>query len=179
MQKVPLTNLVSVSLFDASCKTYGLLNWFGQQENYLGNHTKDIAEQILKDKEAFHNFAILASTCAIYMGYTWECEEATGYRAHGDLRCIQSQEFCHEHLQAFLDIFKKYAGMDFPWNPNRSLEFFMNDHALHKNTPLYREISDFTKEHPTIQQKMIGTFCRTLAAGGIEPTIFNTGFAFI
>lgn len=150
----------------------GILNAIGDLENSFGSREKEIKELMFEDKEAWRGFVVLASGCALLMAHQWEAEERHSYRPHWDERNAASQEFCHNYQGVFENIFCEHSGQWFPYRDDMTYEqWFLRETTLPYNSVLYQELENFHIQHHTIQQKMIGTFCRILGGNGIYPDL--------
>lgn len=160
---------------------HGILKEIGNRENCFGDGMKDVSSEILHDKDAFKGFAILASTCAIFMAYSWESDARYSRSPHWDERKSASEEFCFRNQNTFLEIFEEYA--DFPFPFKREVTYdkgFVRETTLCPYSALYQEMNDFVNEHSTIKQKMMGMFCRVLSDGGVKTDLLSkAGFPFI
>lgn len=180
MENNEIMKLLKADLFAEELPERSILNEIGVQANYFGDHTKDLMDDILHDQEAFENFAILASTAAIFMAYTWIQEERFSRCLHWDERKKASEEYCHLHLEDWKSVYKMFSGKEFQFRDSMTYEDFFRDVCLPRKSVIYWELSQFYREHSTIKQKMIGIFCRTLAKGGVKPEVFHSvGFPFI
>lgn len=172
MKKEKIREALKQDLFAKDGTYVGILNAIGDLENSFGNREKEIKELVFEDQEAWRGFVVLASGCALLMAYQWEADERHSYRPHWDERNAASQEFCHNCQSLFEDIFREYSGRSFPYRKNMTYERgLLYDTTLSYESDFYRELEDFNIQHHTIQQKMIGTFCRILGENGIYPDL--------
>ena len=150
--------------------------------NCFGNHDDEIAKVVVQNDISKRNFLILASICGIYMGYTGKCESWQGQK-HWDDRNKASIEYCQSNYDTFLSIFERTSGMSIKFCNEAKHQYFFDDCLIGKHemidTPVVNEVVKFAKDHPTLQQQMMGVFTRMIGnnklAKGIEPT----GFPFI
>ena len=181
LKQALLRETLKQDLFSKDGICIGILNVLGDLENSFGNRKEEIKELVLKDSEVFRGFVILASTCALYMDHQWETEELFFKNPHWDQRNAASQEFCHQHKDVFQNIFRTYSGKTFPYRyPITYQRGFLADTQLLPGSILSQEITDFSVQHHTIQQKMLGTFFQIMGENGIYPELLkNQGFPFI
>ncbi|MCD8084580.1 MAG: hypothetical protein LUE86_14005 [Clostridiales bacterium] len=173
------------NLFDSTEKGTRITRTFADLCNSFSNDFVEITEAIIGDPQIFQNFTILASACAIRMGYTWEQDEHNSYYPHWDARKKASEEFCYEHMATFLKIFEEAAGFRFPLNEDKQYAHFQRDcdlmaTKLTRKSDLMAEIEAMSIEHPTLRQKSTGLFCRIMGAGGIRSELLaDVWFPFI
>ena len=144
-------------------QSLGILKEIGLKENCFGNKTEELMKLVTEDPKTYRNFAILASACCVFMGYSWKCDAIHSHNPHWDERKKASEEFCYVNYDKFLEIFKKHTGFDLPMKELPGYLQFLRDIKLDQRSILYLELCDFANEHSTIQQKMIGSFIRTMA----------------
>ena len=150
--------------------------------NSFSNHDEEIGNAILVDERNKKHFLMLAVGCIVFLGYSGECEKRM-QREHWDLRNKAAVEYCREHLETFLQMFCDITGTPLVFSKNTEYQYFDHDCLLMRGkssrTRIAMEIQDFEREHPTLQQKMVGLFLRIIDKNRLYPGIVATGFPFI
>lgn len=138
--------------------------------NNFGENYEDLINDIKVSKKAKENVVILASACAITLGYTWKCEEKY-FHKHWDDRNYAAKKFCHAKFDYFLDLFERYSGFAFPFVDEPKYDNIVHDMASYcfefKNTNILADILKFNEGHPTLQQSVIKLFMNILSAIGL------------
>ena len=149
--------------------------------NSLGNHDKEVTEAVMQNDAAKKNFLMVASACMVALGYTRKCEDMR--RGHWDDRNAASSKYCKEHLSEFLEMFEAVAGFPIRFKDRPEYQYFQHDTLFGrldaKNMQIVSETEAFLRDHPTLQQKMVGVFLRTIADNNLYPGIDPEGFTFI
>ena len=149
--------------------------------NSFGNHDKEVTEAVMQNDAAKKNFLMVASACMVALGYTRKCEDMR--RGHWDDRNAASSKYCKEHLSEFLEMFEAVAGFPIRFKDRPEYQYFQHDTLFGrlgtKNMQIVSETEAFLRDHPTLQQKMVGVFLRTIADNNLYPGIDPEGFTFI
>lgn len=159
------------------CKPY-FAKELGMVANSFSFKPEKVAAAILANEAATKNFAILASACAISMGYTYLCDEKHG--GHWDERNLASQKYFYEHLDGLKNAFVAAFGSEMPFCETPKYQYFSDDCRLKSSWLLTHELKDFECEHHTIQQSLARLFVIFLGAVAPESRIdAEHGFPFI
>lgn len=156
----------------------------GNECNSFCFKPEKLAEEIRKDQEVLDHFMALASVCSLAMGYEELCDhKRSTYWC--DERKKASKEYCYKHMDTFKQIFTDLTGKELPFRENPGYQYFLQDCKLERDADfrhsiLTSEVCDFLREHPTLQQRMIGLFIQVIAKTGRYPEIDeNARFPFI
>ena len=150
----------------------------GMVANSFSFKPERFATAILANEAATKNFVILASACAISMGYTYLCDEKRG--GHFDERNLASQKYFYEHLDGLKNAFEMSFGSEMPFRETPKYQYFSDDCRLKHSWPLAYELMDFEREHHTIQQSLAGLFAIFLGTAAPESGIdAGQGFPFV
>lgn len=148
----------------------------------FGDHDEEIANAILVDEKNKKHFLMLAAGCMTSLGYAGECEKRM-QREHWDLRNKAATEYCLEHLETLMQMFSDITGTPLAFRANAEHQYFDYDCLLMRGKSscmrIAMEIQEFEREHPTLQQKMVGMFLRIIARNHLYVGITETGFPFI
>ena len=159
-----------------------VIRQFSDLCNIFGNHDKEIASAILVDERNKKHFLALAAGCMTSLGYAGKCEKLMR-REHWDLRNKAATEYCRAHLETFLQMFHDITGMPLAFRENAEHQYFDHDglfmHGKSSHMRIAMEIQAFEREHPTLQQKMVGLFLLMIAKNHLYPGIATTGFPLI
>lgn len=178
-----ITKELKQDLFAAGQPTRIMKN-IGDECNSFCFKPEKLAEEIMKDKEILDHFMILASACSVAIGYEEACDRKRS-TCWCDERKKASKEYCYKHMDAFKQVFKSLTGKELPFKENPGYQYFLQDckleyHPDFRYSALTSEVCDFLKEHPTLQQRMIGLFVTVIAKTGRYPEIDeDTRFPFI
>lgn len=149
--------------------------------NSFGNHDKEITEAVMCDETAKANFAMVAAACMTALGYTGKCEDTRG--GHWDERNKASTKYCKDHFGEFAKMFQDLTGFQMQFREDSHYQYFEHDCLLGRldtrGMQIAAETSSFLREHPTLQQKMVGTFLRIISENDLYPGIEAEGFPFI
>ncbi len=131
----------------------------GRMTNNFGFKKQEVIDAVI-EAGLKKEFELLIALCAIYMGYTWECEERNGCTSpHWDERMRASQGFSYSNLNFFEDLFEKTTGSKFPWSPNKQGMYFDKDQWLDRTDKIkYEMLYPFYTEHSTLKQTMFRMF---------------------
>ena len=159
-----------------------ILDGIGGIANSFGSLDKDLRPVVLTSERTRKNFVELAALCGICMGYTYQCETEYG-RGHWDMRNEASSKYCCDHRKDFADLYKEVSGREIRCREDAGHQSFIRDClTFDRETmklPIVSEIRSFYREHPTIQQKMMGSFIRILDELQPEYGLGSVGFPFI
>lgn len=149
--------------------------------NSFGKHDKEVAEAVMQDEATKKKFLIVASGCMVALGYTRECEDMG--RGHWDDRNNASSMYCKEHLNEFLKMFEDVAGFPILFKEHPTYQNFQHDTLIGrhgtKGMQIALEIESFLREHPTLQQSMVGLFLRVISNNDLYSGIDPEGFPYI
>lgn len=149
--------------------------------NSFGNHDEEIKKVVMQNETTKKNFLMVAAGCMVALGYTGKCEDTRG--GHWDDRNKKSTEYCKTHFNEFLKMFEDAAGFPIEFKENSGYQYFQHDTLLGKmdtrGMQIADEISYFLRDHPTLQQKMVGIFLRIIAENNLYPGVEPEGFPFI
>lgn len=164
MDKEKVTGELHQDLLGKSVETR-ILAGIGEMANCFGSIDKELKELVMEDAETQKSFGMLAALAGVYMGYTYMCETEYG-RGHWDLRNEASSRYCSEHQKELEQIFEETSGIEIRYAEDALHQLFRRDCLLLIGRDGYRalaeEIEAFSREHPTIQQRMMGAFIRLL-----------------
>lgn len=159
-----------------------IMDGIGGMANSFGSLDKDLKPLVLTSEKTKKNFAELAALCAVCMGYTYQCETEYG-RGHWDMRNEAAARFCCDHQNEFADLYEEISGRKIRYKEGAEHQSFIRDClALDRETmklPVVSEIRSFCREHPTLQQKMLGSFIRILDELRPEYGLGQIGFPFV
>lgn len=149
--------------------------------NSFGNHDKEVTEAVLENDTTRKNFLMVAAGCMVALGYMRKCEDM--HRGHWDDRNAASSKYCKELLDEFLKMFETAAGFPIRFKEYPEYQYFQHDTLLGrldtKGFLIAEEVTKFLQDHPTLQQKMVGVFLRTIAENNLYPGVDPEGFPFI
>ena len=164
MDKEKVTEGLHQDLLGKSVETR-ILAGIGEMVNCFVSIDKELKELVMENAETQKNFVMLAALACMYMGYTYMCETEYG-RGHWDLRNEVSSRYCFEHRKKLERIFEEASGIEIRFAEDAQHQSFRRDCLLLRGIGGYRalaeEIEAFAKEHPTLQQRMMGAFIRLL-----------------
>lgn len=159
-----------------------IMEGIGGMANSFGSLDKDLRPMILTNERTKKNFIVLAALCGACMGYTYQCEIEYG-RGHWDMRNEAAARFCCDHQNEFADLYEEISGRKIRYKEGAEHQSFIRDClALDRETmklPVVSEIRSFCREHPTLQQKMMGAFIRILDELCPEYGFGSVGFPFV
>ncbi len=142
-----------------------ILAGIGAMANSFGSLDKDLRPLVMTSARIRKNFEELTALCGMYLGYTYRCEKEYG-RGHWDMRNEDASKFCYDHWAAFEDLYREISGREIRYQggeePRSFIRDFLEVDRESMELPIVSEIRDFSREHPTIQQKMMGSFIRIL-----------------
>lgn len=142
-----------------------ILVGIGAMANSFESLDKDLRPLVTTSARIRKNFEALAVLCGMYLGYTYKREMEYG-RGHWDMRNEAAAKFCYGHWAEFEDLYKKVSGQEIRYQggeePRGFIRDFLEVDRESMELPIVSEIRDFSREHPTIQQKMMGSFIRIL-----------------
>lgn len=143
--------------------------------NSFGNHNEEISEAVMQSDTTRKNFLLVASACMVALGYTRKCEDMG--RGHWDDRNKASSRYCKEHLDDLLQMFEDAAGFLIRFKENPMYQYFQQDTLLGrldtKGMQIAAEVEAFLREHPTLQQSMVGVFLRVILKNDLYPVSFD------
>ena len=164
MDKEKVTEGLHKDLLEKGTETR-ILAGIGEMANCFGSIDEELKELVTVNAEAQKNFVMLAALAGVYMGYTYMCETEYG-RGHWDLRNEACSRYCFEHRKELERIFEEASGIEIRYAEDAQHQLFRMDCLLMRGRDGYRalaeEIEAFAREHPTIQQRMMGAFIRLL-----------------
>ena len=150
--------------------------------NCFGNREKEITEVVLQNETTRRNFVMVAAGCMVAMGYAGKCEDHAG-RGHWDMRNQVSTQYCKEHFDQFMEMFTETAGFSLMFRENPDYQYFDLDCTIGRSQTrgmlIAEEIKNFERDHPTLQQAMIGVFLRIIGNNNLYAGVEVTGFPFI